>query len=153
MIYHMSNTLRRWFSPRGQNTIDIEVREREAYWFEHPFDFTCRACWAEPREREAHVGGIVSEGFLGLFGALPVPFHGEFRDWGQLYVQRGRLLFLGDHSTRVLLFDQILQTTWLDNGVQFHYEHGMVTIEGPVRAPICGALSQMGYLPPATYTG
>jgi hypothetical protein len=126
-----------------------EMAQRERYWFDHPFGFQCRVALDEPRERTARVGAYGD----GLFGSIPVPFHGSFSDWGQFQVQGDRFVFLGEHCTRVLLFTQILNTTHYDDGsVSFNYQGvrggqgGVMGFHGPVRAAVVGALTQAGHM-------
>ena len=126
-----------------------QVAQRERYWFDHPFGFECRVTLMEPRERTARVGAYGD----GLFGSVPVPFHGSFNDWGQFQVQGYRFVFLGQHCTRVLLFTQILHTTHYEDGsVQFNYQGvrggkgGVVGFHGPVRSAVIGALTATGHL-------
>jgi hypothetical protein len=126
-----------------------EAMEAEQYWFDNPFGFECQVTLMEPRERTARVGAYGD----GLFGSVPVPFHGQFNDWGTFQVQRGRFVFLGRHTTRIVEFNDILHTTHYPDGVQFNVRQGVVGFRGPVRSAVIGALSQMGFLPPATYQG
>ena len=145
-------SFRDWWRGTPATTPDPEIARRERYWFENPFGFQCQARIEEPRERSARVGAYGDH----LFGSVPVPFHGQYNDWGTFQVQGDRFLFLGQHTTFVLLFGQILHTTHFEDGsVTFNYQGvrggkgGVVTFHGPVRCPVIGALSQAGYMPAA----
>ena len=164
MIVHMG-FLKKLFDPQGAALEEAqagqlahdqaaEAQRREQYWFEHPFEFSSQVHWTEPRERTARVGAYTrGGGSLGMYGSVPVPFHGEFNDWGTFQIQPTRFVFLGQHCTRIIPFKKVVHVTWFNDGsgVQLHFEGargGMVNIGGPVRAAICGALVQAGVLPP-----
>lgn len=122
-----------------------EIAGRERYWFDHPFGFECWVTLMEPRERTARVGAYGDH----LFGSIPVPFHGQFTDWGQFQVHGDRFVFLGQHCTRVLLFSQILHTHYGEDGsVQFNHQGGVMGFHGPVGPAVIGALVKTGYLRP-----
>jgi hypothetical protein len=123
-----------------------EIARREQYWYQNPIGFKAQVRWVEPRERSGRVGAYDSlGGGLGVYGSVPVPFHGEFNDWGTFEVQQGRFVFIGQHCTRIIPFNKVVHVTWFidGSGVQIHHEGargGLVTVAGPVRAAVCGAL-------------
>jgi hypothetical protein len=147
MIVLMGKFLTALFGGTQPATPDADTIAAERYWFANPFGFECRVTLEEPRERQAFVGAESGS----LFGALPVPFHGSFHDWGTFQVQGDRFVFLGQHSTRILLFSEIMHTHHGADGVQFHHAGGVMTFWGPVVPAALGALCQTGYLPPAVF--
>jgi hypothetical protein len=129
-----------------------QEREKiERYWFENPFGFQCHVVLREPRERQALVGmDYQFGGPMGAFGALPVPFHGEFTDNGTFQVRDDGFAFLGQNCSRFIPYGTILCTTWFQDGsIQFHRPDGMMTFCGPIRAAVIGALLQSGTVDPA----
>lgn len=130
-----------------------EQERLQQYWYENPIGFQCDVIMREPRERQARVGGFDSlGGGLGVFGSVPIPFHGTFMDQGRFQVREGVFVFIGLHCTRTVSFDSILHTTWFPNGdVQLNYQggHGVISFQGPVKWPVTGALVRGGHLDPA----
>ena len=134
----------------------LSQSELRQYWYEHPIGFQCDVLIREPRERSAHVGGYGSMGGgLGVFGSVPVPFHGSFMDQGRFQVREDSFVFIGLHCTRIIPFGSVMHTTWFDNGdVHLNYQGGggVISIEGPVKWPVTGALVSVGRLDPAILT-
>jgi hypothetical protein len=123
---------------------EAEIQQRQRYWFENWADFTCEVVVSTPQTANARVGAILGD----FFGALPIPMHTQEIDRGTFRITNGCVWVLGRYRT----YCWPIQTTmclWFDDGSGAEMRQAgqpVVTLRGPVAAPLAGAYASYGLL-------
>jgi len=129
---------------------EAEIERRQRYWFEHWYDFTCEVVVQTPHHGNAHVGAFMG-GTLGLFGSIPVPLHTTEVDRGTFRIADGHVWVLGQYRTYCWPIQDTL-CLWFQDGSGAEMRQAgqpVVTIRGPVAAPLAGAYASYGLLLPS----
>lgn len=120
---------------------EAEIQRRNRYWAEHWQDFSCEVVVQTPKTANAHVGLFGGH----LFGSLPVPVHTMDVDRGTFYFRDGCMCVDGGMRTYVWP----IQGTWVtyyEGRVEIRQDNRpVITLLGPVTAPILGAYHAFGY--------
>jgi hypothetical protein len=119
-----------------------ETEKRNRYWFENWQDFTCQVVVSTPAQRSLHVGAIVS----GLFASIPIPYQSRDTDSGTFVIRDGCFWVYSPRETYCWPLSEA-QVAPCRDGVEVRCpNHPVVTLRGPVAAPLAGAYASMGRL-------
>jgi len=121
-----------------------EIKRRNDYWAEHWDDFSCRVQVRIATERTAYAGLSMQGDSLGLFGALPLPIHGDSRDWGTFAIRDRHLLFTGEMMNYAWPMDYTTVSVYEGGASLAAPGQPTIHIVGPVGAPIAGAYRYYG---------
>lgn len=126
---------------------EAEIERRNRYWFEHWYDFTCEVVVQTPHHANAHVGAVL-DGPLPLFGSLPIPMHTTEVDRGTFRIADGQIWVLGRFRTYCWPIENTIVQSRDDwSGVEIRQPgQPVVTLLGPVIAPLAGAYASYGLL-------
>jgi hypothetical protein len=116
-----------------------EVARRERYWFANWRDFTCDVVVAQPHDRTLRLGMFTD----GLFGSIPIPFHGQEIDRGPFHFYNDRMMIVTGRRT-TFCWPIGTPVILLDDGVEIRRPNQpVITVRGPVRAAIAGAYTEL----------